>query len=389
MKKNIAILIPTIEGGGAERVASLLSRYLTSRGYRVHLFLQKYNKKRAYPTSGDIHLIKPQGSANELESLFMKCAQVRRLKKKYKIDVTISFMEESNYINILTKGRDRTIIRVCTIWSDRRDELERSVLYKKWLLKLVCNRADHIIVMSRYAKKDLIENYGIYPHKLKIIENPVETGGDPVMTEEWEYGEFAVLSVCRLDRVKQLWYVLRAFHCVLKAVPQAELILLGDGECKYYLKNMAKELGIEQKVHFPGFKNNVEYYYRNSKVEVFASKVEGYPNSMIEGLKAGIPVISVDCPGAPKEILQPGTVHDGTLRDIEMARYGILVPALKNEPFNMPQALSREEKLLGKAITLVLTDSEIYRRYHNCHTDIVSENSLDKIGKRWERLFYG
>lgn len=388
MKKNIAIIIPSVEGGGAERVASLLSRYLAGRGYKVHFFLQKYNEKRAYTTCGAIHIIKIKEASSELEALLRKCAQVRRLKRKYKIDVTISFMEESNYINILSKGRDRTILRICTIWSDRRKELEQSILYKKWLLRLVYNRADHIIVMSNYAKKDLIGNYGISPRKIKIIVNPVDSGQNLDDAVEWGYGNYAVLSVCRFDKVKQLWYVLRAFRNVLAEEPRAELILLGDGECRNYLKNMSAELGIGAKVHFLGHQRNVEYYYQHSRVQVFSSKVEGYPNSMIEGLKAGIPVVSVDCPGAPREILQPGMVHDGTLKDIDMVKYGILVPALKNVIRKAAQPLSKEEELLGKAISMVLTSYEIYEQYHNCYIDIAFENSLDNIGKKWERLFY-
>ena len=126
---NIAILIPELGGGGAERVAQILGDYYVGQGEKVFYFLQDLNIKQDYPVKGQVIKTRIRSCMEEknisdiqrMMRLISSSLQMRRLKKQYHIDVAISFMEEFNYINILSRRRERVIVRICTILSDRKE----------------------------------------------------------------------------------------------------------------------------------------------------------------------------------------------------------------------------------------------------------------------------
>ena len=97
---NIAILIQELEGGGAERVASLIGNYYIEQGQNVYYFISKNSKKCAYEVKGEIIRTEIVANQNRVMALFEAAFIMRKYKKSYKIDVSISFMEEFNYINV-------------------------------------------------------------------------------------------------------------------------------------------------------------------------------------------------------------------------------------------------------------------------------------------------
>ena len=118
---NIGILIPELGGGGAERASQILGNYFIEGGNRVFYFLLDTNVKQEYLVRGEIIqtnikscMSKDISDIQRLFWLFKSSLQMRRLKHQYHIDVAISFMEEFNYINVLSKGREAVITRVCT-----------------------------------------------------------------------------------------------------------------------------------------------------------------------------------------------------------------------------------------------------------------------------------
>ena len=126
---------------------------------------------------------------------------MRKWKQKYCIDVAISFMEEFNYLNILSKGKEKVITRICTILSQR-DEL-KGILYHRNMVRFFYNFSDKVIVMSDYAKEDMHVNYGISYKKLKKIPNPAIRYDKEPTEAGWEYGDQSIICVGRLEHVKQ------------------------------------------------------------------------------------------------------------------------------------------------------------------------------------------
>lgn len=399
--KKIAILLPVLYGGGAERVASILSQYFYEKNYKVYIFTDlPVNKKRDYDFKGMIVPLKiqvdfPQNKIltqlMQFYQLVLKVKKVKYFKKKYNIDFSISFMEEYNLVNVLSKVKDKTFIRVCTILSARKDEFVDSIYYYPKILKHVYNKAHKVIVMTDYAKNDLVQNYGIKSKQIQIIPNPLLLKIKNENQKVWEYGSKAIVTVARLEKVKQQQHIIRSFSEVLNKQPDAKLIFVGNGSGKYveYLKKLIKELNIEQSVFLVGGQKNVEFYLANSRAFVLTSKTEGFPNSMLEALEVGIPIISSDCPGAPREILNPSMKSDIKIDKIIYGEYGILIPNLDGKKYSAKEQLTKEEEYLKIAMEEILSSPESENKYRNVAKVKMKAYAVDTIGKNWEILFRG
>lgn len=408
MKKNIAILISGLWGGGAERVASILSQYLHQKGYHVYIFTYSINKKKDYLFCGKIINIGDKFIAfnntgkggnyiksffyqiMQLQKLFVMSKKVYLLKKKYKIDISISFMEELNLINILSRAKDKVFVRICTILSERKEEMKGDFYYNRYLLRILYNKAYKVIVMTKFCERDLINNYGIKNSLIQIIKNPVfinETGetASPI----WEHGDKVIITLGRMHEVKQQQHLIRSFSLLQSKYEDAKLLIVGrgTGEQTHYLKKLVKDMGLKGNVLFMGQQQDVAYYLKNSKIFVLTSKTEGFPNSMLEAMACGVPVVSVDCPGAPREILAPRSHYTGDLKKIEYAEYGILVPVLDGNKYKSSERLTFEEIQLEKALDTLLCDISLQEHYKTIAKKEIEKYTADIIGCQWERIF--
>lgn len=113
-----------------------------------------------------------------------------------------------------------------------------------------------------------------------------------------------ILAVGNLNPVKNHPVLLRAFAALLR--PDARLMLLGRGESETALRALAVELGIGDRVIFAGFRRDPAPFYASANLFVLSSDYEGLPNVIIEALSFGLPVVSTDCRSGPDEILQGG-----------------------------------------------------------------------------------
>lgn len=100
------------------------------------------------------------------------------------------------------------------------------------------------------------------------------------------------------------------------------LLILGDGEKRRELEDLADSLGVRQDLALPGFEENPFAYMARAAVFSLSSIYEGLGGVLIQAMACGCPVVSTDCPSGPKEILQNGT--QGPLvpvgNDAELAR---------------------------------------------------------------------
>jgi len=126
-----------------------------------------------------------------------------------------------------------------------------------------------------------------------------------------------VVCVARLDmKTKGLGVLLQAWQRLLQTRPEASghtLVIVGDGRDRDILRNMARQLGLQEQVQFAGLQTNPYPWIRHAELLVLASRHEGLPNVLIEAMALGCMVVSTDCPVGPKEILAEG-------------RAGMLVP---------------------------------------------------------------
>lgn len=390
---NIAILIPELGGGGAERVAQTLGDYYVERGNNVYYFIAGTDTKQDYSVKGKIiqtnitSCMKGELSdAGRLLKLFVNSLEMRKLKAQYKVDVAISFMEEFNYINILSKGKEKVVTRVCNTLSVLEKLYPDNLLYKKNIIRFFYSKAGTVIVLSQMALKEMRFYYGIPVKKIIRIPNMAsQRAAIGQKGESWNYGSKVVICVGRLHFQKQYERILRAFSYVCMSEHNARLIILGKGPQLHYLKRICEKLKISDFVIFVGFTDNVTYYLEHARVFAMASKVEGFPNSMIEAMSCGVPVVTTDSPGACGEIIGKSKSID-CVNSMMFCKYGILTPNMPDEKLRINSHLSEQEIILGEVMLKVLTDDDIYKNYQSQSFKRAEMFSFDKVIKKWNQV---
>ncbi|MDQ3536097.1 MAG: glycosyltransferase [Bacteroidota bacterium] len=300
--KKIIIIVPTLSNGGAERVAASLSLYFPDE---VQVLYVLYQNDITYLYKGRIISLNIDPSKSIFSKAYNFLYRLLKLKSiflKERPDAVISFMEDPNLINILLNKRAIISVREPKSLSVKNDFKNRMIIKKFY------NRSKKIISVSKGIKEDLVNNFNIKPFLIEIIHNPVNTIAinNLAMEKLEDIHEFifknkVIICVGRLSYEKAQVDLLLAYT-QLKDIPDLHLVLLGDGEVRYDLENIAREHNLLDKIHFLGFQKNPYKFIAKSTLFVLSSKWEGFPNVVLEAMACNIPVISSDCPTGPSEI---------------------------------------------------------------------------------------
>lgn len=379
---NIALLIPSLGGGGAERVASIVGEYYSDKGHKVYYFLGNTRFRKRYEVKGKVI---NTGIANAFDSgidgmvSLIKYAHImRNYKKKYSINVAFSFMEAFNFINVLSRWSEVVICSECAIPSLRPDMT--GLIYNKYMIQVLYNLADRIIVKSSYSAEELTEIYHVKKNRIAKIPNPVILNKTSYTLREWPYGDHTVICVGRHVEVKQQDIAIKAFSRVAELVEDAKLIICGEGPQKQYLEKVVKALHLQDKVYLPGFQDDISYYYEHSKVFLLTSDNESFGNVILEAMTAGLPVVSLNSPGGPPEILG---CEKKIVNKTEYARYGIVTPHLHS---NKGIKVTQQEIELGNTVARLLMDEDLRIHYAAMSKKRAKHYDHKKIMKKWDKL---
>ncbi|NLI55111.1 MAG: glycosyltransferase [Clostridiales bacterium] len=391
-KKNVAIIIQTLQGGGAERTASNLSECL-SKDYNVHLIAFD-GKNIKYPYQGKLYDLKLPPTENKIRKLITaikRIQAVRRIKKENHIAASISLMDGANLINVLSKKRETVITSVRIQMSSSRFKTPLMKRCNINLMQMIGRRSDYVVALSQGVNDDLVLNFGLAPKKVVTIYNPCD--GELLkqkalihMQDASHMPEQSIVTMGRATEQKGQWHLIRAFSLVLQKSPHAHLYILGDGPLKEKLKQLSQDMGINERVHFMGFVEAPHAYIMKSKLFVFPSLYEGLGNALLEAMSCGTPCIAADCYSGPREILAPGTKVKETLDSVEYAQYGILTSVCDKGHFNAEDPLTAGEKQLADAIVEMLTSEETYKRYREAAMQRIKDFTPEKITGDWKSL---
>lgn len=315
---DIALFLPTLYSGGAERVQLNLAGYFVSRGLRVDLVVCKYFGSLKDQVPAGVRLI----SLDARKVMLSLPAYLRYLRIACPA-VVLSSVENANIISCLGKmlSSHRHALTV---------RLDNSLSERGWLpmqlhrwpvlaaVVSTFHAADSLVAVSRGLERQLSRLPGLAKKPIYLIYNPIihkdfesQFNSMPALPEALRPGEPFALAVGRLHKQKGYASLLRAFALVVQQKP-SHLVILGEGGDLEELQDLATSLGIPDRVHFLGYAANPLAYMRSAGVFVLSSVAEGFGNVIVEALASGTPVISTDCPHGPKEILDGG-------------RYGTLV----------------------------------------------------------------
>ena len=200
------------------------------------------------------------------------------------------------------------------------DELYRAVpLWKrapKFLaMKAAYRRASYIIALSHRMAAELQEGWVPYREKVVYIPNGVELPRDA----DWlprPSSRDVICCVARLTPQKDVPTLLRAF-AIVRSKRKCKLLIAGEGREHGALVQLTRELGLSAEVRFLGHVPSPSEIYKASSLTVLSSLYEGFPNTLIESLAHGCPVVSTDCPTGPSEIINSEKV--GLLAEVSNA----------------------------------------------------------------------
>ena len=382
---NIAIIVDSLYSGGAEKSAALLSRVLAGAGHQIYLLVDHYNGKKSYRHAGLVVRTCTGGTGNTQWDMHLRAAYLSELKKMLAIDCSISFMEEYNFPNVLSRQHDKVIVSERTYLSGRKSEWPEKIKFYHRQIPKLYNRADAVVALTERQQEDLVTTFGVERRKLHIIPNAID---DTTASQEDAKKSLPVhrfVTIGRLIDVKAQWHAIRAMSEVVRQVSDAHLYVLGDGENHATLQNLAQTLGISEHIHLEGFQRNVCRYLQGATALVHTAKAEGFVNAVLDGLANGAPIIASDCLTSPREILAPGT-EANAFDFVEYAEYGVLVPLPDLDKSNASLVLTPSEKALAEVMIRLVKDTKLHEHYREMSCRRASRYSLAQVGKDWLNL---
>ncbi len=318
LKHRLSFFVGSLGGGGAERTVTSLANGFHRRGYLVDVLLFDLQGPYLDDLDAGVRVVNLR-SRRAILSLWALVKYFRKVRPYGMLSAQSYLNVVAIWARVLSRVPVRLLVReavATSVDANSSNNLKSRLvpILIRWFYPL----ADLIITPSRGVAEDLVECIGITDAKIVVIPNPVDirkllSRSIESESHPWLSGqEPVVLGVGRLTPQKDFQSLIRAFSKV-RTRCRARLIICGEGEQRENLEKLAGELGVGDAVSFPGFVKNPFSYMRQSTVFVLSSRWEGLPNTLLEALAIGTPVVSTDCPSGPREILDGG-------------RFGKLVP---------------------------------------------------------------
>lgn len=226
---------------------------------------------------------------------------------------------------------------------------------RAWLDGNVIGRlAARFVAVSRADGDRMVSVEGVPPEKVVVIPNgyiPSPTGTDTDIRAELGLDRGApMIAIAALLRPEKRIDVLLQAHARVRAtLPDAQLVIAGDGECRGALEAQAGELGLDGAVHFLGARSDVDSLLRTADVGALASDREGSPLLAFECMANGTPLVATAVGGLP-DVVDHGRTGLLVPRRDPAALAGALVELLSDPARREAMAAAAGEALPGYTI---------------------------------------
>ncbi len=164
------------------------------------------------------------------------------------------------------------------------------------------------MVISESTKEDLVKR-GVRKDDVFVIKCGIDQDLYQVDPQVEKYQTPTVIYLGRLKKYKSIEHLLTGFSLLLDRIPEARLVIVGDGDYKDHLMHFAKKLNLENQVEFTGYVERHEKVKRLQKswVAVYPSLKEGWGLTNIEANACGTPVIASNVPGLKDSVIDGKT----------------------------------------------------------------------------------
>jgi N-acetylgalactosamine-N,N'-diacetylbacillosaminyl-diphospho-undecaprenol 4-alpha-N-acetylgalactosaminyltransferase len=291
-------------------------------------------------------------------------------------DVVVSYLTRAN----LAAAFVCKLMSIPVIISERVNTTHhltgRFAFIQKLMVRFCYPLADQIVAVSGGVKDDLIQNFNISSSKCSVIYNGYEYSEIEELSKQHAIAGVSrrpfAIALGRLVPNKNVSLLLQAWQL---ARPQCDLLILGDGPDRDALEKEVDAYNetSDYKIRFLGFSKNPYPYIARAQFYVSASNAEGFPNSLVEAMTLGLPVISTDCPSGPREILAPGLAEPVTCA--VQADWGLLTP-------------TRDEKALAAALSAYMIE-ETRQHYAYKAKERAQDFSMNAVKQGYIELLNG
>jgi glycosyltransferase involved in cell wall biosynthesis len=361
---RIALVIPTLNGGGAERVMSTMANYWESTDHEVILITHDSEKKDFYPLSPGVTRYgfdiskPPRHIGDTIKHNIQRVTLPRKVIQTCHPDIVISFTNRTSIQTLA--GLSGTEIPV--IVSERNNPVAQPLpLPWEMLRRTLYPKASAVVVQTPSVKEWALRF--LAEDRVSVIPNPLSPPSMQEIPPELPSrlnGKKIVAAMGRLHHFKGFDILLQAFSAVARKRSNWALMILGDGDERFRLEQMALQLGIQDRVFLAGRVHNPTDYLRASDIFVLSSRHEGFPNALIEAMASGLPSIAADCPFGPGDIISNGI--DGIL--------------VKNEDIHE----------LSRAIDHLMGNDHIRKSMGSMAKQSSTRYNIDTIMAQWEDI---
>lgn len=312
---KIAIVVHDLKGGGAEKMMVRLANALAAGGDQVQIVLL---------TEGGVNknLVDPAVEVIELKATrtMLSIPRLRAFLKQSNPDKILSAL---THVNVIATVVCFSLGLLKRLWVSERNafSLDKHVnpdttvriayLVAPWLYRWQPNP---VIAVSKGVASDLVSETAVKPNDVVTAPNPVLANDfDRIVFDNpihpWLIqSEIPVLvAVGRLENQKGFDILIDAFAELSKRI-NCRLIIFGEGALREQLEKQAQVLGLEECISIPGYASNILNEMAAADLFILSSRFEGSPNVLVEAMSTGTPVVAVDCPYGPDEILDGGRV---------------------------------------------------------------------------------
>lgn len=335
-QKHLGIMLPSLAGGGAERLSLSLAREFSEIGLRVTFIVMRRHGVLLPEATAVARVLDLQTTrARRIPTVLPEILRVERF------DAVIANIWPLTAMAALAVRRlrrgDRPLLALV-------EHNPLSLQYKSWgfmtraYLRVsqmaACRISDRRISVSEGVADDTAELASMSRTRFRVVNNPVppvSATADSLGHAEAVWGERAgrrILSVGSLKNQKNPKLAIDAFAAMRR--PGDRLMLLGEGDLRSDLEAYVRERQVSDAVLMPGFFPDPNAFYLTADLFVLSSDYEGFGNVIVEALSAGLPVVSTDCRSGPAEVLAGG-------------RFGRLVPVGDSAALARAMALALSE----------------------------------------------